>query len=204
MTNPTTGGGYNPTLFGMPQYRNFGVNAGMPNFGYGWNGAFPYTPYPIPGYLPNNMMQYPLPGNAFGFGGSFTNPFPNNGTPCMPNSNNNNNTSNNGNNSNGGSRNNNNGHNRNGGNGGNNHGGSGNGGNNNNGGNLNGGNASNGPSVFQFPDTSLQHLKYEGYTDPSEHLALFLNNVEQQGIQNEIAIKQRFFSTLRGIALQWY
>eukprot|EP01018_Ginkgo_biloba_P027929 Gb_38489 [translate_table: standard] len=96
VTNPTTGGGYNPTLFGMPQYGNLGINAGMPNFGYGWNGAFPYTPYPTPGYLPNNMMQYPLPGNAFGFGGSFTNPFPNNGTPCMPNSNNNNNTSNNG------------------------------------------------------------------------------------------------------------
>eukprot|EP01018_Ginkgo_biloba_P000530 Gb_17479 [translate_table: standard] len=120
---PTSGigGGYNPMSFGMPPYKNFGVNPGMPNFSYGWNGGFPYTQYPTP--------------------------------------------------SNGGSRSNNSGHNGNGGNSGNN-----NGGNNNNGDNLNGSNAANGPSVFQFPDTSLQHLKYEGHTHPSKHLALFLNN----------------------------
>eukprot|EP01018_Ginkgo_biloba_P036227 Gb_41261 [translate_table: standard] len=182
---------FNPMLFGMPQYKNFGVNPGVPNFGYGWNRAFPYTPYPITGYPPNNMMQYPIPRNAFGFGGMFNTPFPSNETPSMPNTNNNYRGS--GNNGNGGSGSNNNGHNGN----------SCNGGNNNNGGNLNKGNASNGPSVFQFPDTSLQHLKYEGYTNPSEHLALFLNNVEQRGIQNEIAIKQLFFSNLHGIALQW-
>eukprot|EP01018_Ginkgo_biloba_P015427 Gb_26976 [translate_table: standard] len=102
------------------------------------NGALPYTPYPILGYTPNNMMQYPIPRNAFGFGGMFNTQFPNNGTPSMPNLNSNyggsNNTSNNSNNGNGGSGSNNNGHN---GNDGNNHSGSGNGGNNNNGGNLN-------------------------------------------------------------------
>eukprot|EP01018_Ginkgo_biloba_P030968 Gb_34553 [translate_table: standard] len=155
-----------------------GVNPGIPNFGYGWNGGFHYTPYPILGYQLNNMMQYSMPGNTFGFGGLFSTPFPNNKTPCMPNFNNiyggRDNTNNNGNNGNGGSRSKNSGHN---GNGGNN-----NGGNNNNGCNLNGSNVQNGPSVFHFPDTSLKHLKYEGYIDPSEHLALFLNNVEQRGI----------------------
>eukprot|EP01018_Ginkgo_biloba_P018654 Gb_35308 [translate_table: standard] len=119
------------------------------------------------------------------------------------------NSGNNGNNSNGGHGSNNSGHNGNNGNGSNNNscnsnGGYGNGGNNNNGVNLNGSSASNGPSVVQITNTSLQHLKYEGYTNPSEHLALFRNNIEQRGIKNKIAIKQRFFSTLRDIALQWY
>eukprot|EP01018_Ginkgo_biloba_P005127 Gb_19457 [translate_table: standard] len=206
MANPTARGGYNPMSFGMPQYENFGVNPGMPNFGYGWNEGFPYTPYPIPRYQPNNMMQYSMLGNAFGFGGLFATPFPHNRTLCMPNPNNNyrgsgnsSNSSNNSNNGNRGRGSNNNGHNGDGGNGGNN-----NGGDNNHCGNLNESNASNGPSMFQFPNTSLQHLKYKGHTNPYEHLALFLNNVEQRGIKNEIAIKQRFFSSLRNTALQWY
>eukprot|EP01018_Ginkgo_biloba_P015436 Gb_17846 [translate_table: standard] len=155
VANPTAGGGYNLMSFGMPQYENFGFNPGMPNFSYGWNGGFPYTPYPILGYQPNNMMQYSILGNTFRFGGLFATPFPNNRTSCMPNPNNNyrgisntSNNSNNNNNNNVGSGSNNSSHNGNSG--------------NNNGGNPNGSSASNGPSVFQFPDTSLQHLKYEG------------------------------------------
>eukprot|EP01018_Ginkgo_biloba_P009687 Gb_04618 [translate_table: standard] len=109
MENPTTGGGYNLMSFSMPQYEIFRFNPRMPNFSYGWNGGFRYSPYPILGNQPNNMMQYSMPRNAFGFEGPFATPFPNNRTPCMPNSNNNyggvdntNNNSNNGNNSNGG------------------------------------------------------------------------------------------------------
>eukprot|EP01018_Ginkgo_biloba_P008512 Gb_04262 [translate_table: standard] len=161
LANPTAGG-YSPMSFGIPQYENFGFNPGMPNFGYGCNGGFPYTPYLSLGGIDN--------------------------------------TNNSGSNGSGGSGSNNSSHNRNGG---NNNGRNGHGGNNNNGGNLNGNSPSNGPSVFQFLDTSLQHLKYEGYTDPFEHLVLFLNNVEQRRFRNEIAIKQQSFSTLRGIALQW-
>eukprot|EP01018_Ginkgo_biloba_P017665 Gb_36966 [translate_table: standard] len=83
--SPTSdiGGGYNPMSFGMQQYEKFGVNPGMPNFSYGWNERFPYTPYPIRGYQPNNMMQYSMPGNAFGFGGPFSTPFSNNETLSM-------------------------------------------------------------------------------------------------------------------------
>eukprot|EP01018_Ginkgo_biloba_P039163 Gb_28714 [translate_table: standard] len=148
----------------------------LPNYGYG----FRYTSYPVPGYQLNNMMQCSMPGNSFGFGGPFALSFTNNGTLCMLNSNNNYRGIDNNDNS-------------------------GNNGHNGNIGNINdGSNTFNNPNMFQFPNTSLQQLKYEGYVDPFEHLALLLNNIVQRGITNEVAIKQGFFSTLRGIALQWY
>eukprot|EP01018_Ginkgo_biloba_P033463 Gb_39326 [translate_table: standard] len=134
----------------------------MPNYDYGFNKGFPYTPYPSTSHHFNHIMQYPMTGNPFSFGGPFAPPFTNNGTPSMPTPSNNFKGS--GDNSNGG--NNNSGDYNNGGNNNNNH-------HNTN----NGGGTSNGPNSFQFADIFLQHLKYEGYGDPSEHLALFLNNI---------------------------
>eukprot|EP01018_Ginkgo_biloba_P039716 Gb_39943 [translate_table: standard] len=206
-TNSTSGGGPDLMSFGMPQYGNYGFNLGanprMPNFSYGFNGGFPYMLYPIPSYQLNDMMQYSILGNTFGFVGPFPTPFTNNETPIMLNPNNHHGgINNNGHNDNGSNSNSHNDNGGNGGNGGNNNSCNGNGG---NGDNINdGGSASNGPNVFQFSDTSLQHLKYEGYSNPSKHVALFLNNIVQQGITNEVAIKQRFFSTLHKISLQWY
>eukprot|EP01018_Ginkgo_biloba_P002316 Gb_29664 [translate_table: standard] len=92
LANPISRGGPNPMSFGMPPYGNYGfiprANPRMPNFNYGFNGGFPYTPYTIPSYQLNNMMQYSMAGNTIGFGRPFTPPFTN-GTPSMPNSSNN-------------------------------------------------------------------------------------------------------------------
>eukprot|EP01018_Ginkgo_biloba_P002319 Gb_29668 [translate_table: standard] len=144
-----------------------GAILGMPNYDYGFNKGFPYTPYPVTSPQFNSMMQYPMLGNSFRFGGPFS---LTNGTPSMPKSSNNyggiNNNSNNGN-------------------GGNNNGNNNNGveNNHNNHHVNNGSSAFNGSNVFHFPNTSLQSLKYEGYGDLSENLA---NNIAQRQITNEM------------------
>eukprot|EP01018_Ginkgo_biloba_P019939 Gb_23242 [translate_table: standard] len=194
----TSVGGPNPMPFGLPQYKNYAINLGvvpgMPN-SYGFNGGVPYAPYPAMGHHFNNMMQYPMARNSFNFGNPFASPFTdNNGTTSGPTPSNDF----------GGIENN--GHNGNSGNGGYINGNNSDGGRNNNSNdhsNNNGSGAYNGPSMFEILNTSLQHLKYEGYGDLFEYLALFFNNIAQEGIANKIAIKQSFFSTLREIGLQW-
>eukprot|EP01018_Ginkgo_biloba_P040182 Gb_03082 [translate_table: standard] len=80
----------------------------------------------------------------------------------------------------------------------------------NNGGNNGGCNRCNcrhngGPTlVYVAADNSLSHLVYEGHYDPSEHLALFLNNTAQQHITNDEEIRQRFFCTLHDLAILWF
>eukprot|EP01018_Ginkgo_biloba_P036903 Gb_03113 [translate_table: standard] len=92
-TNPNSGGAPNPMPFELLQFRNYefnlGENLGMPNFSYGFNEGFHYTPYLVPGYQLKNTMQYPLSRESFRFGGPFALPFTNNRTPSMLNSNNN-------------------------------------------------------------------------------------------------------------------
>ena len=53
-------------------------------------------------------------------------------------------------------------------------------------------------------DSIFQGLRYDGNTQPSNHLALFKNILKLKNINDEDQITTRFFNTLRGPAIAWY
>eukprot|EP01018_Ginkgo_biloba_P005606 Gb_23655 [translate_table: standard] len=53
-------------------------------------------------------------------------------------------------------------------------------------------------------DSIFQGLRYDGTTEPTNHLAIFKNILKLKNIKDEEQIMTRFFITLRGPAVAWY
>ena len=53
-------------------------------------------------------------------------------------------------------------------------------------------------------DSIFHGLRYDGTTEPTDHLALFKNILRVKSISDEDQIMTKFFNTLRGLAIAWY